>query len=120
MFGLFQNRKKYNGQVDLKLNNEYQIITRRSENPLFPGSLAFLELIDQAWNGQMNEDEAAMFIAVLYFSGLCKNGHRAEASLLLPRIVNIAQFNVPKNIVSEQRWQKFAHAIREAREISGI
>ena len=32
MFG-FGNRKKYNGIVDTKLNNEYQIATR--DNPSF-------------------------------------------------------------------------------------
>lgn len=31
MFGLFKNRKQYNGTVDTKLNNEYQIQTRDNE-----------------------------------------------------------------------------------------
>jgi hypothetical protein len=120
MFGFFRNRKKYNGQVDLKLNNEYQIVTRRAENSLFPGAFAYLELIDQAWNSQMNEDEAAMFIATLYFSGLCKNGSTIEATLLLPRIIRIAEFNVPKNIISDERGERFSGAIRNGREIAGI
>jgi len=118
MFGLFKNRKKYNGQVDIKLNNEYSIRTKG--NPHFPAIMAYLELIDIAWNSQMSEDEAAMYIATLYFSGLCKNGYGAEASALLPRIVDIAEFGVNKGLISDQRWQKFAGAIRDAREIAGI
>jgi hypothetical protein len=46
--GIFANkRKKYNGTVDTKLKNEYQIATR--DNPSFPGALAYLGLIDNAW-----------------------------------------------------------------------
>lgn len=118
MFGLFKNRKKYNGQVDTKLNNEYQISTR--DNPNFPGIMAYLELIDTAWNAKMNEDEAAMFIATLYFSGLCKHGLSIEASVLLPRIIKIAEFCVPKGMIGQERWNKFAGAIREGRELVGI
>lgn len=105
MFGLFKNRKRYNGDVDTKLNNEYQIVTR--DNPLFPGMLAYLELIDQAWNGRMNESEAAMYIAVLYHSGIKKHGDAAEASALAGRIKAVAQFNVQTGQISAEKARKF-------------
>jgi len=66
MFGSGR-RKRYNGAVDVKLNNEYQINTQNS--PGFPGALAYLRL-DNAWNGKMSEDEAALYIATLYCCGL--------------------------------------------------
>ena len=83
MFGLFKNkRKQFNGLVDTKLNNDYQIQTR--DNSKFPGVIAYLEFLDIAVSARMNETEAAMYIATMYFYGLCKHGHAQEARRLIP------------------------------------
>ena len=105
MFGFFKNRKRYNGDVDTKLNNEYQIVTR--DNPLFPGMLAYLELIDNAWSVKMTEAEAAMYIAVLYHDGIRKHGYVAEAHALADRVRAIAQFNLQTGQLSQERANKF-------------
>ena len=116
MFGL-GNRKKYNGAVDIKLNNEYQVATRG--NPSFPGALAYLELIDNAWNAKMSEDEAALYIATLYYCGILKQGQHAAANALYGRIQSIASFGVPKGMISQARWAKFAGAIQQAQQEAG-
>lgn len=108
MFG-FGKRKKFNGIIDTKLNNEYQIETRGNEK--FPGLTAYLELIDNAWNGDMSEDEGALYIAVLYYCGLLKAGHTQEAESLLSRIHSIADFGVRRQMISQARWDKFHGAI---------
>jgi hypothetical protein len=117
MFG-FRNRKQYNGTVDVKLNNEYQIPTR--DNPSFPGVGAYLELIDNAWNSKMSEDEGALYIATLYYCGLLKHGLHAEAETLHSRIHSVVKFGVPKGIISHVRWAKFSGAIEQARQEAGI
>ena len=117
MFG-FGNRKKYNGAVDIKLNNEYQIPTR--DNPSFPGMGAYLELIDNAWNTKMSEDEGALYIATLYYCGILKHGLHAEASALHSRIQSIASFGLPKGMISQARWEKFSGAIQQANQEAGI
>ena len=118
MFGFGNNRKKYNGAVDLKLNNEYQIQTKNNDK--FPGMLAYLELIDNARKAKMNEDEAAMYIATLYYCGIAKNGYLEEAEVLLERIQSIAMFCLPKNMISEDHWRRFLGAIEEANSAAGI
>ncbi len=117
MFG-FGNRKKYNGAVDVKLNNEYQIPTR--DNPSFPGMLAYLELIDNAWNAKMSEDEGALYIATLYYCGILKHGLHAEAYALHSRIQSIVSFGLPKGMISQTRWEKFSGAIQQANREAGI
>lgn len=117
MFG-FGNRKKYNGAVDVKLNNEYQIRTR--DNPSFPGMGAYLELIDNAWNTKMAEDDAALYIATLYYCGILKHGLRDEASALYSRIHSIVGFGLPKGIISQDLWSKFSEAIQQANQKAGV
>lgn len=117
MFG-FGDRKKYNGSVDIKLNNEYQIATRN--NPNFPGMLAYLELIDNAWKAKMTEDEGALYIATLYYCGILKRGLRDEASDLYSRIKSIVSFGLPKGMISQARWDKFSVAIQQANHETGI
>jgi hypothetical protein len=117
MFG-FGNRKKYNGSVDIKLNNEYQIPTR--SNPSFPGMLAYLELIDNAWAAKMSEDEGALYIATLYYCGIRKRGVTAEADALYSRIQSVVGFGLPKGLISASRWSKFSSAIQEANHEAGI
>ncbi|WP_334179742.1 hypothetical protein [Pseudoxanthomonas sp.] len=117
MFG-FGDRKKYNGSVDIKLNNEYQIATR--DNPSFPGMLAYLELIDNAWQAKMSQDEAALYIATLYYCGILKLNLRAESDTLLSRINSIVAFGLPKGLISQARWSKFSAAIQQANHDAGI
>lgn len=112
MFGIFKNRKKYNGTIDAKVNNEYQIKTR--DNPLFPSVMGYLELIDNAWKTNMTEDEAAMYIATLYYCGLRKNGHHQEANVLTDRISSVGQFGVQHGTISMERAAKLLAAIEGA------
>lgn len=117
MFG-FGNRKRYNGAVDVKLNNEYRIPTR--DNPSFPGTLAYLELIDNAWNAKMSEDEGSLYIATLYYCGILKLGQHVEASALHNRIQSIVGFGLSKGMISQARWAKFSAAIQQADQEAGI
>ena len=117
MFG-FGGRKKYNGVVDTKLNNEYQIATRN--NPGFPGILAYLQLIDCAWSAKMSEDEGALYIATLYYSGTLKQGLHTEASALLSRIRSVVQFGLSKGMISQTQWDKCSSAIDLAKKAAGI
>lgn len=111
MFGLFKSRKTYNGTVDAKLHNEYQIKTR--ENALFPGTLAYLRLLDDAWARRMNEDEAAMFVACCYYTGLIKHGHGQAALPVRDRINSVGQFGVENQMISI-RWVAHFMSIIEA------
>ncbi|BBA36985.1 putative uncharacterized protein [Methylocaldum marinum] len=117
MFG-FGKRKKYNGTVDTKLNNEYQIATR--DNPRFPGALAYLELIDNAWKAKMSEDEGALYIATLYYCGLIKHGFHPESSSLHSRIQSIVALGLSKGLISQERWAKFSGAIQKANSEAGV
>ncbi len=102
MFG-FRNRKKYNGTVDVKLNNEYQIRTR--DNPNFPGSLKYLEYIDVGWNNNASEDECAMQIATLYLCGLIRHKLVDEEREVANRIKQIGSFGVDRGLIREQFWE---------------
>ena len=117
MFG-FGNRKKYNGALDTKLNNEYQIATL--DNPSFPGMLAYLKLVDNAWNAKMSEDDGALYIATLYYCGILKHGHHSEACGLYSRIQTIANFGLQNGMISQVRWKKFSTEIRQANTDAGV
>lgn len=117
MFG-FGERKKYNGVVDTKLNNEYQIQTSGNSN--FPGVLAYLELIDDAWNSKMSEDEGALYIATLYYCGILKDGQFEEATPLLSRIISIVRFGLSKGMISPKRWEKFLRAINKSNKDASV
>jgi len=109
VFGLFKNRKRYNGDVDTKLNNEYQIATR--DNPMFPEVMAYLGLIDEAWNGKMSEAEAAIFIAVLYHDGIRQAGYHMDAQALGDRIRSIAAFSIQTGQMRADRAARFVSVI---------
>lgn len=112
MFGLFRNRNKFNGDVDVKLNNEYDIKTR--DNPLFPEEFKYLNILDQAWNEKYTEDESAMFIAALYYSGLIKSGKNEAAAALRKRIASVGQYGVSRGTISLQRASAFLAHIEVA------
>ena len=108
----FRNRKRYNGTVDIKLNNEYQIQTK--DNKAFPGMLAYLEIIDKGWETKMSEDECAMYIATLYYCGIVKEGvNQEEVPGLKARIEKIGAFGKDKKLISVQRFEKFMAAIKQ-------
>ena len=117
MFG-FGARKKYNAVVDTKLNNEYQLLTR--DNPNFPGILAYLKLIDNAWDTKMSADEGALYIATVYYCGLVDHKLFAEASILNSRIQSIVGFGLSKGLISQVRWNKFSAAIQKSKHEAGI
>lgn len=117
MFG-FRNRKKYNGTVDVKLNNEYQITTQ--DNPKFPGVLKYLELIDVSWNSNASEDECAMQIATMYLCGLFRNQLWDEARPLAGRLDSIGPYAVDRGLVRRDVWEKCIALIEKTqRDISG-
>ena len=111
MFG-FRNRKQYNGTIDVKLNEGYGIATR--DNPKFPGVLAYVKMIDEAWNSKFTEEEAAMFIATLYYSGLKREGHDAEARALASRLSTTGQADFGAGKIEMQRLAAFMAAIEKA------
>lgn len=113
MFGLFKNRKRYNGTVDTKLNNEYQIQTR--DNGFFPEVMGYLQLIDNAWEAKMSEDEAAMYIASLYVAGLRKHGFHAVALPVLERLMAVGQFGVTHGTIRSDMAHRFLAAVDAAR-----
>lgn len=111
MFGLFRSRPKFNGTVDTKLNNEYQINTRREP---FPGPMAFLKILDVAWGADMNEDEAAMYVATLFFVGVLRSGDEEGAEALLDRLNQVGDFGVSHGMIAKHKHEKFRAAIDAA------
>jgi hypothetical protein len=103
MFG-FRSRMKYNATVDIKLNNEYNIKTQ--DNPLFPGVLKYLELIDASWNNNASEDECALQIATLYLCGLIRGNLVDDAKVLAGRVDQVAQYGVDRNLIRQDIWDK--------------
>lgn len=118
MFGLGNKRKLYNGAVDTKLNNEYQIDTRGDQN--FPRVLGYLELIDKAWHSKFSEDEAALYIATLFYCGLAKAGDHAQASALFPRLQSVAKFGLSKGMISEKLAGAALRDAERAKSAAGI
>lgn len=116
MFG-FRNRKKYNGSVDVKLNNEYQIPTQ--DNPKFPGVLQYLALIDESWNNYASEDECAMQIATLYVCGLFRQHLWEEARLIAERMDHIGPFGIKHGLIRSEVWDKCIALVEKTqREVS--
>lgn len=118
MFGFFNKRRRWNGDIDTLLNNSYQIATRG--NSLFPAPIKYLSILDNAWNANMNHHEGALYIATLYFCATVKRGHVVESGPLLGRINKIVGFNLQHGQVDIQLWHKCANLIDEVvEEIEG-
>lgn len=116
MFG-FRNRKKYNADVDVKLNNEYQIKTR--DNQHFPGILKYLELIDASWNSNATEDECAMQIATLYLCGLFRNRLWEDGRVVAGRLDQVGPYGVQVGLVRLEVWEKCVAIVESTqREVS--
>lgn len=117
MFG-FRNRKRYNGTVDTKLNNEYGIATRGNSN--FPGALAYLGLIDTPFNNRLTEDECALQIATLYLCGTIKHGLHSETSAIEARMNQVVPFGIKTKQIRQELWSKCIAMIERTRkEASG-
>ena len=112
MFG-FGDRRKFNGTVDTKLNNEYQIDTNQGTNPSFPGPIFYGEMLDIAWFKKLTVDEAALYIATLYFCGVLEKGRIDEAKKVHSRIYSVASFCLPRRMISQQWWDKFSNEIEK-------
>lgn len=112
MFGLFKNRKRFNGDVDTKINNEYDIQTRN--NPLFPSMTRYLQVLDEAWASKFTEDETALFVATLYYTGLLKANRSDLAEPLRKRLASVPQFGLEKGTISMQRAAVFLGHIEQA------
>lgn len=113
----FRNRKKYNGAVDVKLNNEYQIETR--DNPHFPGILKYLEFIDVSWNENATEDECALRIATLYLSGLIRHGLWDEGRVVASRFEHVGPYGVERGLIRLEIWEKCVALIQKTqREVA--
>ncbi|HHH9441318.1 TPA: hypothetical protein ACP32N_003256 [Pseudomonas aeruginosa] len=111
MFG-FGNRKKYNGSVDTKLNREYQISTRG--NPRFPSFSQYLEILEKTFNSGLSEDDAALYIAILYYAVMLEGHMHEEADIVLSRIKNVGAYNMKIGVISQERWDRFYTYIEEA------
>lgn len=108
MFGM-KKRKRYNAEIDVKLNNEYQIKTRG--NPLFPGVLAYLALIDKAWAAKWSADEGALFIATAYCHGVFTDGNNTEGERLLERIDDVGNYGVENQTISSEIRDQFSQIL---------
>lgn len=110
----FRDRKKFNGNVDHLLTSAYKIVTR--DNPIFPGVLAYLEMLDQAWSAKFTDEEAAMFVATLYYSGLMQHGFYDEAGPLEIRLQEIGARGFAAGKIGMQRLSSFKAHIDKANE----
>ena len=116
MFGIFRNRKKFNGNVDVKVNTEYDIETR--DNPRFPGIAGYLNILDNAWSQKMTEDEAAMFVATLYLCGLLKHGFIEEAELIERRHSKVTDFGIQRGTIAVHHLENcVAHMFQTKRSL---
>jgi hypothetical protein len=105
MFGLFGgDEKRFRASVDLKLNNEYRVVTDHDKNKNFPGLFKYIEAIDLVKKAGMNEDESAMHMATVYCCGLVKDGQIESANELKDSIIKISNFGLSKGIISKH-WQ---------------
>ncbi len=118
MFGIFRNRKKFNGDVDVKVNTEYDIKTR--DNPNFPAVVGYLNILDHAWSMKMTEDEAAMFVATLYLSGLLKHGLLQEADLLDRRLSKVTQFGFERGTIAQHHLENCVAHMLATRKSLGL
>jgi hypothetical protein len=105
MFGFGQSIEQFRAQVDVKLNNEYQIITDNAKNSHFPGVFAYVDLIDFCKKrGGWNVDETAMHIALLLYCGFLKKELFDEASELFSIIQRVVEFSLKKGLISNKAW----------------
>ena len=112
MFG-FRNRKKYNGSVDTKINNEYGIKTRGNSN--FPGAIAYLGMIDAPFNNVSTEDECALQIVTLYLCGAIKHNLHSESKAIQERAKQVVPFGIKAKQIREELWEKCSAMLDRSR-----
>lgn len=111
MLGL-GNRRKYNGSVDTKLNREYQISTRG--NPSFLNLSQYTDVLNKAFNLGISEDEAALYLAILYYSYQLEKSNHTEADRVLQLINSIGEYNLKIGAISRERWDDFYSYVDKA------
>ena len=116
MFGFGKSIEQFRAEVDVKLNNEYQIITDNSKNKYFPGIFAYADLIDfckkkAGWNA----DETAMHIAINLYCGLLKIGLFEDAEKTFSQIERVVGFGLKKNLISQKVWGNHQKIIERER-----
>jgi hypothetical protein len=73
-----------------------------------------LKLIDTAWDSKFTEEEAAMYIATLYYSGLVRERYSDDARALAVRISSTGQADFGAGKISMQRLTAFMAAVEKA------
>jgi len=116
MFGFGKSKEKFRGEVDIKLNNEYQIITNNSINDKFCGILQYVEIIDICQKHGFNVDESAMHMAVNYYCGLFKNNYVDEAKKLYETIERVVNFGLSKQMISKDKWEHHQKIIKREQD----
>ena len=71
-------------------------------------------MIDEAWNSKFTEEEAAMFIATLYYSGLKREGHSQETRALAGHLATTGQADFAAGKIGMQRLSAFMAAVEKA------
>ncbi len=108
----FKNRKKYNFIVTEKLTGKYKI--QIDNNPKFPGTLRYYELLDNAWAARFNEADAALSVAALYFSGIVNNRFYKDADKLLEIIFDNIDEELENLKFSENAFNSCTELINKA------
>jgi hypothetical protein len=104
---LFGKRKRFNGDVDLRLREFFGIDASGG------GLLGLLSLLDTAWSARMNADEAATYVAVLTCVGHYRECEPRKGSLMLERILAYGKTRVAVGQIGRQHWDRWMLAIAE-------
>ena len=112
---MFGRRKRWNGNVALMIENDYQV--KRRGNPDYPGIIAELEHLDIAWRTKATEHEAACMMAVNLFCGLVDHGRNDEAMEFYPKMMAVAEPHVASGLIRPVPWSRYSKAIEESKAI---
>ena len=113
MFGFSRvdglNRKEWNTRVRNLLENRFEIVTNHQLNPSFPGILVFGQLLDEGWHQKACPEDAAVYVALIYWSGKAKAGRDGsqEARQLVDSITDFILEIAMSGKVSEARSRQF-------------
>lgn len=122
LFGLINRagkaRRRYNGAVDIRLRNEYQIETNGNNH--FPELTEYLNFIKLSKKNSMNADETALHIATLYYCSLLSAQMFEEASAVLLSIEALSLKHTLEGYISEQSYLKSLELISDAETEANI
>ena len=110
-FGKVQglNRSEWNTRVKNLLENRLGIVTDNTVNPMFPGIIAFGNLLDEGWYQKVAPEDNAIYIALRYWSGAAAAGDaglREAKRIDEPLTTFISQTGMDGKI-SEARGRQF-------------